>query len=108
MNLRILSQQEFLPFDNPFPHSAERNLSGQPVAHDDLDGPVHPAFSRIVKNVPSIPSRVFYLTTVAIRALTGIFAELSPGDCPCRSNFTLTFGLKIRQWVDPPKWNIPS
>ncbi len=37
--------------DFPRRRRAERNLTGKPVAHNDLDRSVLPTFSRIVKNV---------------------------------------------------------
>jgi hypothetical protein len=49
-----------------------------------------------------------YRTTLAIWELTGMLLDLSPGVWPCRSNSRLTPGRNSRQWVEPPKWNMPS
>lgn len=46
--------------------------------------------------------------TFAICALMNIFELSTPGVCPCRSNSIFTWGSNIRQYVEPPKWNIPN
>lgn len=49
-----------------------------------------------------------YFRTVAIFDRTGMLVEFNPGVWLRRSNSSFTCGRKIRQCVEPPKWNMPS
>ena len=46
--------------------------------------------------------------TRAMAVLTLRLVASSPGRWPWKSNASSTPGRNTRQWVEPPKWNMPS